>query len=98
MNTEFNVKLTRQDDKAVYSHSPPMPIHLKKDLIVELALINKYGGFTKLHFSKHASPIFAQRKSNSKLRFLVDFRKINTLIVDDNTNNNHPVSNLSDAA
>ena len=36
MNTEFKVKLTPKDDKAVYSQSLPMPIHLKEDLIVEL--------------------------------------------------------------
>ena len=98
MNTEFNVRLTQKDDKAVYSQSLPMPIHLKKDLIVELALMHKYGIITGLPFSKYASPIFAQRKPNGKLRLLVDLRKINTLIADDYTNNNHQVSTLSDAA
>ena len=98
MNTEFQVKLTPKDDKAVYSQSLPMPIHLKEDLIVELALIDKHGIITVLPFSKYASPIFAQRKPNGKLRLLVDLRKINTLIADDYTNNNHPVSTLSDAA
>ena len=98
MNTEFKVKLTPKDDKAVYSQSLPMPIHLKKDLIVELALMHKYGIITVLPFSKYASPIFAQRKPNGKLRLLVDLRKINSLIADDYTNNNHPVSTLSDAA
>ena len=75
-----------------------MPIHLKEDLIVELALMHKYGIITVLPFSKYASPIFAQRKPNGKLRLLVDLRKINSLIADDYTNNNHPVSTLSDAA
>ena len=98
MNTEFKVKLTPKDDKAVYSQSLPMPIHLKEDLIVELALMHKYGIITVLPFSKYASPIFAQRKSNGKLRLLVDQREINRLIADDYTNNNHPVSTLSDAA
>ena len=98
MNTEFKVKLTPKDDKAVYSQSLPLPIHLKEDLIVELALMHKYGIITVLPFSKYASPIFAQRKPNGKLRLLVDLRKINTLIADDYTNNNHPLSNLSDAA
>ena len=37
MNTEFKVKLTPKDDKAVYSQTLPMPIHLKEDLIVEVA-------------------------------------------------------------
>ena len=70
MNTEFKVKLTPKDDKAVYSQSLPMPIHLKEDLIVELALMHKYGIITVLPFSKYASPIFAQRKPNGKLRLL----------------------------
>ena len=38
MNTEFKVGLTPKDDKAVYL---PMPIHLKEELIVELALMHK---------------------------------------------------------
>ena len=98
MNTEFKVRLTLKDDKAVYSQSLPMPIHLKEDLTVELALMHKYGIITVLPFSKYASPIFAQRKPNGKLRLLVDLRKINTLIADRYTNKNHPVSTLSDAA
>ena len=98
MNTEFKVKLTPKDDKAVYSQSLPMPIHLEEDLIVELALMHKYGIITVLPFSKYASPIFAQRKPKGKLRLLVDLRNVNSLIADDYTNNNHPVSTLSDAA
>ena len=98
MNTEFNVRLTPKDEKAVYSQSLPTPIHLKEDLIVEFALMHKYGIIRVLPFSKYASPIFAQRKPNGKLRLLVDLTKINTLIADDYTNNNHPVSTLSDAA
>ena len=65
---------------------------------MELALLHKYGIITTLPFSKFASPIFAQRKPNGKLRLLVDLRKINTLIADDYNNNNHPVSTLTDAA
>ena len=98
MDTEFKVKSTPKDDKAVYSRNLPMPIHLKEDLIVELPLMHKYGIIKVLPFSKYASLIFAQRKSNGKIRFLVDLRKINSLIADDYTNNNHPVSTLSDAA
>ena len=98
MNTEFKVRLTPKDDKAVYSQNLPMPIHLNEDSIVELALMHKYGIITVLPFSKYASPIFAQRKPNGKLRLLVDLRKINTLIADDYNNNNHPISILSDAA
>ena len=98
MNKEFKVKLTPKDDKAVYSQNLPVPIHMKEDLVVELALIHKYGIITVLPFSKYASPIFAQRKPNGKLRLLVDLRKINSLIADVYTYKNHPVSTLSDAA
>ena len=99
MNTEFKKKkLTPKDNKFVYSQSLPMPIHFKEDLCVDLALKHKYGIITVLPFSEYASPIFAQRKPIGKLRLLVDLRKINSLIADDYTNNNHPVSTLSDAA
>ena len=85
MNTEFKVKLTPKDDKVVYSQNLPMPIHLKKHLIVEFALMHKYGIMTVLPFSTYAGPIFAQWKPNGKLRLLADLRKINTLIADDYT-------------
>ena len=98
MNTEFKVGFTPKDDKAVYSQNLTMPIHLKEDLIVEVALMHKFGIITVLPFSKYASPVFAQKKHNGKLRLLVTLRKINTLIADNYTNNNHPVSTLSDAA
>ena len=97
INREFKVKLTANDDRLAYSQSLPIPINLKDDITVELALQQKYGNITTLPFSKHASPIFAQRKPNGRLRLLVDRRKIN-LITEDYVNNNHPVSTLSDAA
>ena len=95
MNEEFTVKLTPKDDSPAYSQSLPTPVNLK---VVELALLHKYGIITTLPFSKYASPIFAQKKPNGKLRLLVDQRKINNLISDDYINNNHPVSTLTDAA
>ena len=42
--------------------------------MVELALLHKYGFITTLPFPKYASPIFAQKKPNGKLRLLVDLR------------------------
>ena len=96
--TKFKVKLTPKDDKAVYSQSIPMPMHLKEYLVVAFALMHKYGIITLIPFSGYASPIFAQRKPNGKLCLLVDLRKITTLIADDYTNINQPVSTLSDAA
>ena len=98
INTEFKVQLTSLDNRPAYSQSLPAPINLKDDILVELALLHKYGIITTLPFSKYASPIFAQRKPNGKLRLLVDLRKIITFIADDYINNNHPVSTLTDAA
>ena len=98
INNNFKVKLTPKDERPLYTQSLPVPINLKEDLTVELALMHRYGIITTLPFSKYASLIFAQRKPNGKLRLLVDLRKINALISDDYINNNHPVSTLSDAA
>ena len=97
-NREFKVKLTPNDDRPAYSQNLPTPINLKDDITVELALLHRYGIITTLTFSKYASPIFAQRKPNGRLRLLEDLRKINNLITQDYVNNNHPVSTLSDAA
>ena len=60
--------------------------------------MHKYEIITVLPFSKYASPIFAQRKPNGKIRLPVELRNINTLIADDCTNKNHPVSTFSDKA
>ena len=98
INTEFKLQLTPLDNRPAYSQSLPATINLKDDILVELTLLHKYGIITTLPFSKYASPIFAQRKPNGKLRLLVDLRKINTLIADDYINNDHPVSKLTNAA
>ena len=98
MNTQLKVSLSPKDDKLVYTQRLSVPINLKEDLTVELVLMHRYSIITTLPFSKYASPIFAQRMPNGKLRLLVDLRKINALIADDYINNNHPVSTLSDAA
>ena len=98
MNEDFKIKLTPKDNSVVYSQSLPTPINLKEDILVELALLHRYGIITTLPFSKYASPIFAQKKPNGKLRLLVDLRKINNLISDDYINNYHPGSTLTDAA
>ena len=98
VNTEFLVKPIPKDDKAVYNQILPLPIHMKEDLFGELALMQKHGNITVLPFSKYASSIFAQRKRNGNLGLLVHLRKINNLIQIDYTSNNHPVSDLSDAA
>ena len=90
--------MTPEDDFPAYSQCLPTPINLKEDILVELALLHRYGIITTLPFSKYASPILAQKKPKGKLRLLVELRKINNLISNDYINNNHPVSRLYDAA
>ena len=97
MKTDFKEKLTLKNDKVFYSQNLPMPIHLKRDLIVELALMHKDGIITVFSFSEYASPITAETKPNEKQRLRVDLRKINNLTANDSTKNNYPVSTFSDA-
>ena len=42
-NTELKVKLTPAHDLPVYLQSPPTPIHLRDEILVELALMQYYG-------------------------------------------------------
>ena len=76
------MKLTPKDERPIYTQSLPVPINLKQDLTVELALMHRYGIISTLPFSKYDSPIFAQRKLNGKLRLIVGLRKTNALISD----------------
>ena len=98
MNTKLKVKLTPNDDVAVYTQSLPMPIHMEEDLDVDFAMMHNYEIITILPFSKYVSPIFAKRKPIGNIRLLLDLRKINTLIADHYANSNHLVSTLSNAA
>ena len=61
MNEDFKVKLTPKDDSPAYSQSLPTSINPKEDILVELALLHRYGIITTLPFSEYASPIFAQK-------------------------------------
>ena len=50
MNEDFKVKLTPKDDSPAYSQSLPTPINLKVDILVELAMLHRYGIITTFHF------------------------------------------------
>ena len=68
MNTEFKVKLTLKDDKAVYSQSLRISIHLKDDLIVELALMQIWDHQSATFLKRRKSRICteeAQRENTS---------------------------------
>ena len=51
-NNNFKVKLTSKTDAPVYTQRLPVPINLKEDLTVELALMHRYCIITTLPFSK----------------------------------------------
>ena len=77
--------------------SPPTPIHLREEILVELALMQCYGILTLLPNSKYRSPIFAQKKPSEKLRILIDLRRVNHLLRKDYSDNKFPKSNMTDA-
>ena len=79
INTEFKKQLTPLDNRPGYSQSLPAPINLKYDILVELALLHKYGIITTLPFSKYASPIFAHRKPNGNYAFWLTSGKLTHL-------------------
>ena len=64
MNEEFKVNLTRNYNSSAYNQSLAAPINLKEDILVEFAMLHKYGIFTALSLTKYASTIFAQKKPN----------------------------------
>ena len=96
-NTELKIKLTPEHDMPVYVQSPITPIHLRDELIVELALMHYFNLVTTLSHSKYSSTVFAQRKSSGKLRILIDLR-INHLLRNDYINTNFSISIMSDAS
>ena len=75
INPQFKVQLSPLDNRPAFSQSLPTLINLKEDILVELALIHKYGIIATLPCSKYASPIFAQRKPNGKRRLWLTSRK-----------------------
>ena len=95
-NDEYRVTLTPEHSEPVYSQSRPTPINLREELLIELALMQYYDIVTTLDSSKYASPIFAHRKPNGKLRILIDLRKINHLIRHDYDANNFPIATMED--
>ena len=96
-NTDCPVKLTPEHNRPIYSQNPLTPIHLRDELIVELALMQYYAIITNLPFSHYSSSVFTQRKSSGKLRILIDLRRINHLLRHDYNNNNYPIPTMADA-
>ena len=96
-NDHFSVKQTPEHHDPVYTQSPPTPIHLREEILHDLAVMQYFGLITTLAYSKYSSPLFAHRKPSGKLRLLVDLRKINHLIRHDYDSNNFPITTMADA-
>ena len=97
-NSELQIKLTPEHQRPLYTQGPPTPIHLRKELTVELAIMHYFGLITTLSQSKYSSPLFAHRKPSGKLRMLIDLRRINHSLKNDYLNANFPISNMTDAS
>ena len=97
-STELKIKLTPEHDLPIYTQGPPTPIHLRDELIIELALMHYYGLITTLPQSKYSSPLFDHQKQSGKLRILIDLRRVNHLLRNDYLNSNFPISNMADAS
>ena len=95
-NTELRIKLTPEHPLPVYLQGPPAPIHLRDEILVELALLQYFNNITTLSHSKYSSPIFVRRKSSGKLRILIDLRRVNHLR-HEYLNSTFPISNMTDA-
>ena len=94
-NSGLKIKLKPEYTRPLYTQGPPTPIHLPQELTVELALMHYYGLITTLSHSKYSSPLFAHRKSSSKLRMLIDLRRTNHSLKNDYNNSNFPISNMT---
>ena len=75
MNEDFKVTLTPKDDSPAYSQSLPTPINLKEDILVELALLHRYGIITTLPFSKYASPFLLKKNLMANYDFWLTSEK-----------------------
>ena len=93
----LKIKLTPSNPLPVYVQGPPAPIHLRDEILIELALLQYYNIITTLSHSKYSSPIFAHRKPSRQLRLLIDLRRVNHLLRHDYLNSNFPISNMTDA-
>ena len=96
-NTELKIKLTPEHPLPVYVQGPPAPIHLRDEILIELALLQYFNIITTLSHSKYSSPLFVHRKPSGRLRILVDLRRVNHLLRHDYANSNFPISNMADA-
>ena len=96
-NTNFKYKLTPEHSLSVYVQGPPAPIHLRDEILIEVALLQKFNIITTLSHSNYNSPIIVHHKWSGKLKILIDLRRVNHLLRHDCVYSNFPFSNMTDA-
>ena len=96
-NTELKIKLTPGHPLLVYDQGPPAPIHLRDEILVELALLQYFNIITTLSHSKYSSLLFVHGKSSGRLRILVDLRRVKILRRQEILNSNFSISNMTNA-
>ena len=89
--------MTPYKKRPIYFKTQTISIHLKDDLLVELALLQNYGVIETLPFGRYLSSKVAKRQESGKIRKLVDLKKTNHLIRKDCKNNNFLIATLADA-
>ena len=68
-NTELKIKLTPSNPLPVYEQGLPATIHLRDEILIELALLQYYKKTTTLSRSKYSSPIIAHRKPSGQYAY-----------------------------
>ena len=57
-NTELKIKLTPEHPLPVCVQGPPAPVHLRDEILIQLALLHSFNIITTLSHSKYSSPFF----------------------------------------
>ena len=90
-NTELKNKLTTEHPFPAYVQGPPAPIHLRDEILVELAFLQYFNIITLISHSKYSSPVFVHRKSSGKLRIFIELGRVNHLVHHDYVNSIFPI-------
>ena len=81
----------------MYKQSPPTPIDLREDFLVELALLQYYGILTCLPNTKCSRPILTQCKPSDALRVMIVSKNVTQMNRHYHDSHNFPVTTLADA-
>ena len=75
-NTEPKIKITPEQPPTVSIQSRSHPINMRYEYMAEMAFLLHFIFMPTLSNCKESSPIYAHRKSSSKLRLLFDMKRI----------------------